>query len=219
MSERPKVKFNAAQFLKSAPSLKQCPPDTGCEVAFAGRSNAGKSSAINTLTQQKKLARTSKTPGRTQLINFFTLGDDEIRLVDLPGYGFAKVPLAQKNEWQKNLAKYLEERQSLKGLVLVSDIRHPLTEFDRMMIQWAEDSKMALHILLTKADKLKRGPAKNTMLDVKKAVKDFEGDVSVQTFSALKKEGLDQLKQRMTEWLTVEQADELIEQIIEDEEE
>jgi len=108
MSDRPTVKFNAAQFLKSAPTLKQCPPDEGAEVAFAGRSNAGKSSAINTLTQQKKLARTSKTPGRTQLINFFTLGEEETRLVDLPGYGFAKVPLAQKEEWQKHLAKYLE---------------------------------------------------------------------------------------------------------------
>jgi len=217
MSDRAPIKFNAAQFLKSAPSLKQCPPDTGCEVAFAGRSNAGKSSAINVLTQQKKLARTSKTPGRTQLINFFTLGDDEIRLVDLPGYGFAKVPLAQKNEWQKNLAKYLEERQSLRGLVLVSDIRHPLTEFDRMMIQWAEDSQMALHVLLTKADKLKKGPAKNTMLEVKRALKDFSGDVSVQTFSALKRDGLDQLKQRMTEWLSYEDAEELIENLLDDE--
>ena len=217
MSDRAQIKFNAAQFLKSAPSLKQCPPDTGCEVAFAGRSNAGKSSAINVLTQQKKLARTSKTPGRTQLINFFTLGDDEIRLVDLPGYGFAKVPLAQKNEWQKNLAKYLEERQSLRGLVLVSDIRHPLTEFDRMMIQWAEDSQMALHVLLTKADKLKKGPAKNTMLEVKRALKDFSGDVSVQTFSALKRDGLDQLKQRMTEWLSFEEAEELIENLLDDE--
>ena len=217
MSDRAPIKFNAAQFLKSAPSLKQCPPDTGCEVAFAGRSNAGKSSAINVLTQQKKLARTSKTPGRTQLINFFTLGDDEIRLVDLPGYGFAKVPLAQKNEWQKNLAKYLEERQSLRGLVLVSDIRHPLTEFDRMMIQWAEDSQMALHVLLTKADKLKKGPAKNTMLEVKRALKDFSGDVSVQTFSALKRDGLDQLKQRMTEWLSFEEAEELIENLLDDE--
>ena len=145
------------------------------------------------------------------------MGDDEIRLVDLPGYGFAKVPLAQKNEWQKNLAKYLEERQSLRGLVLVSDIRHPLTEFDRMMIQWAEDSQMALHVLLTKADKLKKGPAKNTMLEVKRALKDFSGDVSVQTFSALKRDGLDQLKQRMTEWLSYEDAEELIENLLDDE--
>ena len=214
MSERASVKFAAAQFLKSAPTLKQCPDDTGAEVAFAGRSNAGKSSAINTLTQQKKLARTSKTPGRTQLINFFTLGEDAIRLVDLPGYGFAKVPIEQKLEWQKHLAKYLEERQSLKGLVLVSDIRHPLQEFDRMMIQWAEDSQMPLHILLTKSDKLKKGPAKNTMLDVKRALKDFDGEVSVQTFSALKREGLDQLKQRLNEWLIVDDADELIDELI-----
>ncbi|GLQ32971.1 ribosome biogenesis GTP-binding protein YihA/YsxC [Litoribrevibacter albus] len=216
MSDRPTIKFNAAQFLTSAPTLKQCPPDTGAEVAFAGRSNAGKSSAINTLTQQKKLARTSKTPGRTQLINFFTLGEEETRLVDLPGYGFAKVPIEQKLEWQKHLAKYLEERQSLKGLVLVSDIRHPLQEFDRMMIKWAEDSQMPLHVLLTKSDKLKKGPAKNTMLDVKRALKDFGGEVSVQTFSALKREGLDQLKQRLTEWLTQDDADELIEELLDD---
>jgi GTP-binding protein len=204
MSDKPVIKFASAQFLKSAPSLKQCPADIGAEVAFAGRSNAGKSSAINTLTQQKKLARTSKTPGRTQLINFFTLGDENIRLVDLPGYGFAKVPLDKKIEWQKHLAKYLEERASIKGLVLVSDIRHPLTEFDRMMIQWAEDSQMPLHVLLTKADKLKRGPAKSTMLAVKKALKDFDGEVTVQTFSSLKKDGLDQLKLKMTDWLTRE---------------
>lgn len=214
MSDRITIKFNAAQFLTSAPTLKHCPPDTGAEVAFAGRSNAGKSSAINTLTQQKKLARTSKTPGRTQLINFFTLGEEQTRLVDLPGYGFAKVPLEQKLEWQKHLAKYLEERKSLKGLVLVSDIRHPLQEFDRMMIQWAEDSQMPLHILLTKADKLKKGPAKNTMLDVKRALKDFQGEASVQTFSALKKEGLDQLKSRLTEWLTPDEADQAIDELI-----
>lgn len=213
MSDRITIKFNAAQFLKSAPTLKHCPPDTGAEVAFAGRSNAGKSSAINTLTQQKKLARTSKTPGRTQLINFFTLGEEETRLVDLPGYGFAKVPLEQKIEWQKHLAKYLEERKSLKGLVLVSDIRHPLQEFDRMMIKWAEDSQMPLHVLLTKADKLKKGPAKNTLLEVKHTLKDFQGEVTFQTFSALKKEGLDQLKNRLTDWLTPDEADQALEEL------
>ncbi len=218
MSELAPVKFYAATFLTSAPSIKQCPPDLGSEVAFAGRSNAGKSSAINTLTQQKKLARTSKTPGRTQLINFFTLGDDHLRLVDLPGYGFAKVPLKIKNEWQKNLAKYLEERESLKGLILVSDIRHPMTDFDKMMIDWAEESGMPLHVLLTKSDKLKRGPAKATMLDVTRQLKDFKGEVTVQTFSALKREGLDQLKARLNDWLRYEEAEQVIDYLSEDDE-
>ncbi|GAA3942718.1 ribosome biogenesis GTP-binding protein YihA/YsxC [Litoribacillus peritrichatus] len=218
MSERTPIKFNAAAFLTSAPTIKQCPPDIGAEVAFAGRSNAGKSSAINTLTQHKKLARTSKTPGRTQLINFFTLGDENTRLVDLPGYGFAKVPLKTKLEWQKNLAKYLEERESLRGLVLVSDIRHPLTEFDQMMIDWAQQSNMPLHVLLTKADKLKRGPAKNTMLDVTRALKDFQGEVSVQTFSALKRDGLDQLKNRLNEWLSAEDIEPFIDALIDEDE-
>jgi GTP-binding protein len=126
------INFQKARFITSAPSLKQCPDDNGVEVAFAGRSNAGKSSALNTLAQQNKLARTSKTPGRTQLINFFEV-DPGVRVVDLPGYGFAKVPDRLKREWQKNMSEYLEKRQSLKALVLVMDIRHPLTEFDIMM--------------------------------------------------------------------------------------
>ena len=126
--------FNKAEFLLSAPSIKQAPDDTGKEVAFAGRSNAGKSSAINTLTNNKKLARTSKTPGRTQLLNFFSLSED-CRLVDLPGYGFAKVPKAIKQAWDRNLAVYLQERQSLKGLVMLMDIRHPLKPIDLEMIE------------------------------------------------------------------------------------
>src|SRR5690606_52378 len=145
-------------FLKSAPTLKECPDDIGAEVAFAGRSNAGKSSAINALTRQGKLARTSKTPGRTQLVNFFTLGPDK-RLVDLPGYGYAKVPLAMKREWDRHLADYLQHRQSLKALVLLMDIRHPLQEYDWQMVRWAGEGGLPMQLLLTKADKLKNGPA------------------------------------------------------------
>ena len=151
------IDYKSVSFLTSAPSIKQCPADTGREIAFAGRSNAGKSSAINTLTRTKGLARTSKTPCRTQLINFFELGADR-RLVDLPGYGYAKVPIAMKREWDKHLAEYLQMRQSIAGLVLLMDIRHPLQEFDQQMLNWAAQAGLPVHILLTKADKLKRGP-------------------------------------------------------------
>lgn len=194
------LNFHRAKFLISAPSIKQCPEDNGVEVAFAGRSNAGKSSALNTLAQQNKLARTSKTPGRTQLINFFEL-QPGIRLVDLPGYGFAKVPDRMKREWQKNMSEYLEQRQSLVGLVLVMDIRHPLTEFDHMMCDWAHEAQMPLHILLTKGDKLKKGPANSTKLAVKKALQHMGDNVSVQIYSSLKKEGTDILKVTLSNWL------------------
>lgn len=197
------IAFNKARFLISAPSLQQCPDDTGKEVAFAGRSNAGKSSAINTLTNNAKLARTSKTPGRTQLLNFFSLSED-YRLVDLPGYGFAKVPKAMKQAWDRNLAGYLQERQSLRGLVMLMDIRHPLQQYDWQMIRWASESGMPVHLLLTKADKLKKGPAKSTLLQVQKALADegLTDNISIQTFSSLKKEGLTELKQQLQCWLT-----------------
>ncbi len=194
------VNFQKAQYLKSAPSLKQCPEDTGCEVAFAGRSNAGKSSALNTLAQQGKLARTSKTPGRTQLINFFEI-EPGVRVVDLPGYGYAKVPDRIKREWQKNMNEYLEDRKSLKALVLVMDIRHPLTEFDLMMCQWAVDCDMPVHILLTKSDKLKKGPRQNVLFAVKKELAHMGDLLTIQTFSSLKKEGAEVLRSQLSTWL------------------
>ena len=157
------LNYGAADFLTSAARVSQCPQDQGWEVAFAGRSNAGKSSAINCLTGNRKLARTSRTPGRTQLINFFAL-DPERRLVDLPGYGYAKVPQAVKAAWNRQLEAYLSERRSLRGLVLLSDARHPLKEFDQMLLNWAASCDMPIHVLLTKADKLKRGPAKACLL-------------------------------------------------------
>ena len=204
-AEKPKkIPFQAASFMISAPTLALCPPDHGVEVAFAGRSNAGKSSAINCLTQSK-LARTSKTPGRTQLINFFTLGNDQQRLVDLPGYGFAKVPLSVKNKWQEELEKYLRRRQVLCGLVLLSDIRHPLKDFDRLMIDWAVQSGLPLHLLLTKSDKLKRGAAQNTLLAVRKELKPF-ANVSVQLFSSLKNDGVDAARAKLSEWLADDEA-------------
>lgn len=194
------LNFQKAQFLQSAPGIQQCPPDEGAEVAFAGRSNAGKSSAINTLTRSKKMARTSKTPGRTQLINFFALSDSQ-RLVDLPGYGFAKVPQAVKREWQEKLDEYLQMRQSLKGIVLLVDIRHPLQNFDTMMIRWCIEAQMPCHVLLTKADKLKRGPAKNAVLKLKKSWSEHVDLLSFQPFSSLNGEGLDRLESRLNDWL------------------
>ena len=189
-----------ATFIKSASLVSQCPPDIGLEVAFAGRSNAGKSSALNTLTHAR-LARTSKTPGRTQLINFFKL-DDERRLVDLPGYGYAKVPLELKAHWQQHLDAYLTGRQSLVGLVLVMDLRHPLSDFDCMMLEWARKSDIPAHVLLSKADKLAFGAAKNALLKVQTRMrKELGSNASVQLFSSPKRMGIDEAHGRLAQWL------------------
>ena len=204
MTEEPrKPVYNNAKYAISAAKVNQCPADTGFEVAFAGRSNAGKSSAINTLTDNKKLARTSKTPGRTQLINYFSI-DDKRSLVDLPGYGYAKVPLAMKREWQKHLSEYLQKRKVLCGLILVMDIRHPMQDFDTMMLNWAVEGDMPVHILLTKADKFKKGPAKSTLLAVEKHLRESKVDdlVSVQQFSSLKGEGIKELVSVIDRWLS-----------------
>lgn len=198
--------FNQATFVVSAANLAACPPDSRAEVAFAGRSNAGKSSAINAITGQSRLARISKTPGRTQLINFFSLPQERY-LVDLPGYGFAKVPLSVKKKWQDELEKYLRRRQALCGLILLSDIRHPLKEFDRQMIDWALQSELPLHVLLTKSDKLKRGAAQNTLLAVQKELK-AHSSVSVQLFSSLKNEGVDAARNQLSTWLSDPEPDE-----------
>lgn len=199
-----RINYTKAEFTQSAPSIRQCPADIGAEVAFAGRSNAGKSSAINALTGNHKLARTSKTPGRTQLLNFFALSDTQ-RLVDLPGYGYAKVPLKMKQDWERHLSEYLRERQCLKGMILLMDCRHPMQEFDTTMLNWAISAEMPVHILLTKADKLKKGPAQATLLALRKQLKESEVDdlVSVQLFSSLKKTGTDQLIKQLNAWLTL----------------
>jgi GTP-binding protein len=194
--------YRRASFLTSAPRLAGCPPDEGWEVAFAGRSNAGKSSAINSLTGQAKLARTSKTPGRTQLINFFALSDSQ-RLVDLPGYGYAKVPQAVKAKWMRELEYYLQARQSLRGLVLLMDIRHPFQDFDRQMLLWATAAGMPVRILLTKADKLKRGAAGNALLAARRSAAAYPGElISLQLFSALKHQGHAELTAILDVWLT-----------------
>lgn len=195
--------FQRATFLTSAGDIAQAPPDEGLEAAFAGRSNAGKSSAINVLCQQRSLARTSKTPGRTRLLNFFAL-DDQRRLVDLPGYGYAKVAEPIKLQWQRLLEDYLVQRSSLRGLILLMDCRHPLTDFDRQMLDWGAHHRIPVHILLTKADKLKRGAAKASLIQVRKALGQWNGEFSAQLFSALKREGLDQAYEVLAGWLELE---------------
>ncbi len=187
----------------SASQLSEAPEDQGKEIAFAGRSNAGKSSAINTLTRQNALARISKTPGRTQLLNFFEI-DEQRKFVDLPGYGYAKVPLSVKKKWHKMMETYLHQRDALCGIVLVMDVRHPLTEFDLQMIEWCVYSELPLHILLTKADKLNYGAAKNTLLKVQRELEAVNIAVTLQLFSSLKKTGIDEVHDVLDQWFEFE---------------
>lgn len=196
--------YRRAKFLISASQASQFPEGEIMDVAFAGRSNAGKSSAINTLCDQKALARISKTPGRTQLINFFTL-DKERCLVDLPGYGYAKVPEKVRREWQKLMESYLGERKQLRGLVVIMDIRHPLKDYDMKMLEWCDYMKIPVHVLLTKADKMTRGPASAQVLKVQKEIKAAGYDVTVQMFSSLKKTGIDDLLEVLDGWFDVDQ--------------
>ena len=188
--------YRAAQYVISAHHLKQLPADAGIEIAFAGRSNAGKSSAINTLTEQKSLARTSKTPGRTQQIVIFDI-DPERRIADLPGYGYAKVPDKLKQHWRQVMEQYFRQRSCLRGVILVMDIRHPLRPFDEQMLTWSVESGTPCHALLTKADKLKRGPAQATLHQV---ARNMPAGSTLQTFSAKTGEGLDDLVGLLNEW-------------------
>ncbi len=206
----PVVNLHIAKFTLSAPDIRRLPADSGIEVAFAGRSNAGKSSALNTLTNQRGLARTSKTPGRTQLINVFDINEDR-RLIDLPGYGFAKVPLEMKKKWQKALAEYLERRMSLKGLVILMDIRHPLKDLDVDLINWANDSGLATLVLLTKADKLKPGKRNSEVLQVRKKCKTMHNNIQVQAFSSLTRVGLEVTTNIISEWFSTIEKQELVE--------
>lgn len=195
--------YNQARFLKSVHDLSQLPPDLGAEVAFVGASNSGKSSAINAITQIKRLAKTSKTPGRTQLVNFFDLGDQR-RLVDLPGYGFAKVPDSVKQHWEKMVSGYLEHRECLRGIILIMDVRHPLKPLDWQMIDWSSAQELPVHILLSKADKLKRGALQNTFFEVEKSLASYEL-ISLQTFSAFNHDGCEDAREQLDEWLQPEE--------------
>jgi GTP-binding protein len=195
-----KARYHRASFLLSAPSLEFLPPDTGAEVAFIGRSNVGKSSAINTITGINGLARSSKTPGRTQAINLFTL-DAHNRLVDLPGYGYAKVPLQAKQRFQALINGYLETRQCLKGLVLLMDIRHPLKESDEQLIQWTLHCEVPLHVLLTKSDKLGHGASAAALQQVEQTLHTWAPSATVQLFSSLEHTGLDEIHAVLNGWL------------------
>jgi len=189
--------YPEAHFIKSANALNQFVADAGAEVAVAGRSNAGKSSAINVIVNRRQFARTSKTPGRTQLINFFSLQGDE-RLIDLPGYGFAKVSQKKRFHWRDLIADYFESRQSLRGLFLIMDIRRQITEFDQQMLSFAEQVSLPTHVLLTKTDKLKRGKAAKALLEVRRDLRDV---ATVQHFSALTRLGEDEARAKLTQFL------------------
>lgn len=193
--------YNQIRFIKSVAEPSQLPPDLGVEVAFAGRSNVGKSSVINAITHVHRIARTSKTPGRTQLINLFEL-DPNRRLVDLPGYGYAKVPKPMQAHWQVLISAYMAHRETLQGVILVMDIRHPLKELDWQMMEWSEAYDLPIHILLNKADKLKRGPAIDTQRSVLKALEKYEVPITAQLFSAFNKTGLDEAKAVLNRWLS-----------------
>ncbi len=194
--------YRSTFFLTSVNRLSQLPDDVNLEVAFAGRSNAGKSSAINVICDIKGLCKTSKTPGRTQMINYFQIHEKDSRhyLVDLPGYGYAKVPLKIKQHWQKLLHQYLTHRASLKGVVIIMDIRRPMTEYDVIMMNWCREVSMPTHVLLTKMDKLKYGAAKNTLLTTQKVLDREYPDFSCQLFSATKKYGVDKIRSKLNEW-------------------
>ena len=200
------LNFQPTKFITSAANIRQLPEDTGVEIAFAGRSNAGKSSALNTLTRQKSLARTSKTPGRTQLINVFEVAPQK-RLIDLPGYGYAKVPLAVKEKWQLALSEYLQQRKSLRGLVLLMDIRHPYRDTDQELLHWATNCSIPVLVLLTKSDKLKSGQRKATLLKAREAALVFGDNVHVEVFSSLNQLGLEQVERILSGWLNQAEED------------
>ena len=197
--------YRNTEYFLSVNKLTQLPDDNIKEVAFAGRSNAGKSSAINVICDIKNLCRTSKTPGRTQMINYFQIDERDSRnfLVDLPGYGYAKVPLDVKHHWQNLLQQYLVSRESLQGVVIIMDIRRPMTEYDQIMMDWCRAAKMPTHVLLTKMDKLKQGAAKNVLLKFKQSIKKDYPQCTTQLFSALKKQGLEQAREILDGWFMV----------------
>ena len=197
--------FRGAAFYITAHKLNELPPPVGPEIAFAGRSNAGKSSAINTLAGHNRLAFVSKTPGRTQQINFFSLPGGAF-LVDLPGYGYAKVQRDLRAHWQQLLSAYLQTRGSLFGMVLIMDARHPLTPLDRQMLSWFAASRKPVHVLLTKSDKLTRQEAQNTLRRVKAQLREFADNYSAQLFSSLKKQGVEEAESVIAAWLGLTSA-------------
>ena len=196
--------FREAEFVLGAARIAQLPSDAGAEIAFAGRSNAGKSSAMNALCGRRALARVSRTPGRTQEINVFRLTPGgEQRLIDLPGYGYARVPPAQRAHWDRLIGQYLRERESLVGLVLIMDIRRPMTDLDRNLLQWLEPQPRPLHVVLTKADKVSRNEAARQLQRTRRDLEEMGLNATLQSFSALKREGVEDLQNLLLEWLEV----------------
>ena len=194
------VDYRQVRFLTSVASLRDLPPDRGREVAFAGRSNAGKSSAINALTGRRRLALTSRTPGRTRLVNLFEI-DEERRLVDLPGYGYARVPRSMSREWGVLVGRYLESRESLAGVVVLMDIRHPLTGLDEMLLDWCHAADLPVLAVLTKADKLARGRRATVLSEVRGRLARLGGRACAMVFSATKRIGREELVERLDGWL------------------
>ena len=192
--------YFSARFTSSASDPRRC-PEAIAEVAFAGRSNAGKSSAINTLTRQRKLARTGRTPGRTQLINHFALDEEGRFLVDLPGYGYAQVSKDKQRDWQRSMTEYLVGRDALRGLVVVMDIRHPLTPIDRQLIELQQVAGGELHVLLTKADKVSRNERRRTLDKVRRELEALGVEATLQDFSSLDRTGIDDVHAVLDHWL------------------
>ncbi len=190
--------FSRFEFIKGVVAFTQLPENSIAEVAFAGRSNVGKSSVLNKITNRRSLARTSKSPGRTRELNYFAY-DESIHIVDLPGYGYAKVDETMRNLWAKLLERYLRERNCLKGVFLIMDIRHPMGKFDQIMLNYCQSCDLSLHVLLNKSDKLSKSAAKKTTMEIRSELENING--SVQEFSALKGVGLDEAREKLAEWL------------------
>lgn len=199
--------FRKTKFVTSAPDISKLPEDLGAEIAIIGRSNSGKSSSINAICDQKNLAKTSRTPGRTRLINLFSVADKRY-LVDLPGYGYAQVPENMKRQWQKSMTDYLQQRKCLCGLVVTMDIRTPLRDHDRMIIDWSIASNLPALILLTKADKFGVNKRKEMVGEVRTALSEFGGNFKIIAFSALKKIGIDETREVLRNWFELTHTDE-----------
>ncbi len=205
--QKPKAfSFRNTKFVTSSPDIARLPNNTGAEIAFIGRSNSGKSSSLNAICDQKNLAKTSRTPGRTQLINLFKITDDR-HLVDLPGYGYAAVPENMKRQWQHNMTNYLRQRRELTGLVLTMDIRTPLKDHDRLIIDWTIAAQIPLLILLTKCDKLGVNARKEAVGEVRSLLSEFAGTFTIIAFSALKKIGVEEARQVIKSWFEAYEMD------------
>lgn len=200
-TNKTKIDFRKTKFITSAPDLFRLPNDQGAEIAFAGRSNSGKSSSLNAICDQSRLAKTSRTPGRTRLINLFEVCKG-CSLVDLPGYGYAAVPASMKRDWQKSMGDYLQKRRALRGIVITMDIRHPLKDHDRVIIDWSLAANIPALILLTKSDKLGLNARREAVQKIKFELSEFGGNFTVIAFSALKKIGIDETRNVLTDWFT-----------------